>query len=328
MTAAAIAEYHRGWKGPWVEDEIFDTHEPDAVARAFAELLGAEPAETVFYAVSVGVVAGLVLDDGRRVVVKAHRPNVTLVRLQAVAEVQRALADAGLPVPRPLAAPQPFGHGHATIEELLDAGDRRDAHDPPVRTAMARMLARLIDSAPDVHGLDGGLLVEAEALWPQPHSRMFDFEATREGTEWIDAFAARARSRPVSDPVVGHSDWSVKHVRFVGDEISAIYDWDSLVRADEPRIVGQAAATFPATWYLPVGILATPDEARAFVAEYEDARGRAFTREERVRLAHAATFVVAYGARCEACGNPRATSFAPGSQRDTLARHGEEYLRL
>jgi hypothetical protein len=328
MTAAAIAEYYRGREGPWVEEEIFGTHEPAVVARAFAELLGAEPVETVFYEVSVGVVAGLVLEDGRRVVVKAHRPNVTLLRLEAVTEVQRALADAGLPVPRPLATPQPLGHGHATVEELLDAGDRRDAHDPSVRAAMARMLARLIESAPDVGGLDGGRLVEAQALWPQPHSRIFDFEATRDGTEWIDAFAERARSRPVSDPVVGHSDWSVKQFRFVGDEISAIYDWDSLVRADEPRIVGQAAATFPATWYLPVGILATPDEARAFVAEYEDARGRAFTREERVRLAHAATFVVAYGARCEACGNPRATSFAPGSQRDTLARHGEEYLRL
>jgi hypothetical protein len=328
MTAAAIAEYHRGWDGPWVEDEIFGTHEPRVVAHALAELLGSEATETVFYEVSVGVVAGLVLADGRRVVVKAHRPNVSLSYLEATTGVQCSLADAGLPVPRPLAAPRPFGRGCATIEELLDDGERGDAHDPRARTAMARMLAKLVETAPHVDGLHGGMLDDPESLWPEPHSKLFDFEATRDGTEWIDEFAERARSEPAGGVVVGHGDWSVKHFRFVGNEITAIYDWDSLIRADEPRIVGQAAATFPATWYLPVAVLATPDESRAFVAEYEEARGRAFNREERVRLAHAAAYVVAYGARCESCGDPGATSFERGSQRDTLARHGEEFLRL
>ena len=32
MSAAAIAEYHEGFSGPWVEDEIFGTHEPQLVA--------------------------------------------------------------------------------------------------------------------------------------------------------------------------------------------------------------------------------------------------------------------------------------------------------
>lgn len=328
MTAAAIAAYHVGWDGPWVEDEIFATHEPEAVAHAFAELLGSQPVETVFYEASVGVVAGLVLADGARVVVKAHRPNVSLAYLEASTAVQRALADAGLPVPRPLAAPQPFARGHATVEELLDEGERRDGHQPAVRSAMARMLAKAIGVAPVVDGLDAGILGERDELWPEPHSKLFDFEATRDGTDWIDRFAERARSQPVGDVVVGHSDWSVKHFRFAGDRISAIYDWDSLVRADEPRIVGQAAATHPATWYVPGAILATPAEAREFVAEYERSRGRAFTPAERRRLASAAAYNVAYGARCESCGDPRAVEFPPGSQRDTLARHGEEFLRL
>lgn len=328
MTAAAIGAYHVGWGGPWVEDEIFGTRKPEAVADAFAQLVGSQPVETVFYEVSVGVVAGLVLADGRRVVAKAHRPNVPLAYLEASTAVQRTLADAGLPVPRPLAAPQRFGHGHATIEELLDVGERRDGHDPAVRTAMARLLARVVECAPPVDGLGTGTLGERAELWPEPHSKLFDFEATRDGTEWIDEFASRARSLPVGDPVVGHGDWSVKHFRFVGDEVSAVYDWDSLVYADEPRIVGQAAATYTATWYLPVTVLATPDEARAFVAEYEEARGRGFTPTERRRLAHTAAYVVAYGARCESCADPGATSFPPGSQRDTLALHGEAFLRL
>jgi hypothetical protein len=260
------------------------------------------------------------------VVAKVHRPNVSPSYLRAAAGVQCALADAGFPAPRPLAPPTPLADGVATLEELRDEGERRDAHEPAVRRAMARALARLVELAPQADGLGGGLLEPSDALWPTPHSRMFDFEATREGREWIDELAARARWQPRAGArVVGHADWSVKHFRFAGDEITAVYDWDSLIATDEPRIVGQAAATHPATWYLPVAVLATPDEARAFVADYEEARGRTFTSAERAALAASAAYVVAYGARCEACGDD---DIRPGSQRDTLARYGEEYLRL
>jgi hypothetical protein len=304
------------------EEEIFGPGEP----VAFDELFDVPIAETVFSEVSVGVVTGLELADGRRVVAKAHRPDVSLGYLHAVHQVQCALAAAGFPAPRPLAPPRPFHNGSVTVEELCDTGERRDAHDPQIRRAMARALARLIELAPDVDGLDGGILETTAALWPTPHSQLFDFEATRDGTEWIDELAVRARWVPAAgDTVVGHGDWSVKHFRFVGDEIAAVYDWDSLIRTDEPRIVGQAAATHPATWYLPVAILATPDEARDFVATYEEARGRTFTNDERTRLAAAATYVIAYGARCEACVVPQ---IEPGSQCDTLQRYGEEFLRL
>jgi len=308
-----------------VEETIFGDEDP---VPAIVAWLGEEPAETLFVEASVGVVAGFRLADGRGIVVKVHQPNVTAAYLDAVHTVQGVLADAGFPAPRPLAGPRPLARGHATVEELLDRGDRRDGHDASVRRAMAQALARLIELAPEVDDIDGGILERTETLWPQPHSPLFDFEATRDGTEWIDEYAERSRSLPVGNLVIGHGDWSVKHFRFVGDEISAIYDWDSLIRTDEPRIVGQAAATHPATWYVPTTVLATPDEARTFVADYEEARGRTFTPEERARLAAAATYNVAYGARCESCGDPTAKSFAAGSQRDTLARYGEEYLRL
>ena len=308
-----------------LEAKIFGDEDP---VHAIVALLDEDPAETLFVEASVGVVAGFRLADGRGVVVKVHQPHVSAAYLKSMHTVQCALADAGFPVPRPLGGPWPIARGYATVDELLDRGERRDGHAASVRRAMARALARLIELAPDVDGIDGGILERTTAVWPRPHNPIFDFEATRRGTEWIDEYAERSRSRPVGRLVVGHGDWSVKHFRFAGDEITAIYDWDSLIRTDEPRIVGQAAATHPATWYTPTTVLATPDEARAFVAEYEDARGRSFTPEERARLAAAATYNVAYGARCESCGDPTATSFAEGSQRDTLARYGEEYLRL
>ena len=308
-----------------LETAIFGDEDP---VRAIVAFLDEEPAETLFVEASVGVVAGFRLRDGRGIVVKVHQPTVSVAYLRSVHAVQAALADAGFPAPRPLGEPRPLARGYATVEELLDGGDRRDGHDASVRRAMARALAGLVELAPDVGGIAGGILERTDAVWPQPHSPIFDFEATRHGTEWIDEYAERSRSRPAGKLVIGHGDWSVKHFRFAGDEITAIYDWDSLIRTDEPRIVGQAAATHPATWYIPTTVLATPAEARAFVAEYEEARGRSFTRGERARLAAAATYNVAYGARCESCGDPTATSFAEGSQRDTLARYGEEYLRL
>jgi hypothetical protein len=297
------------------------------------ELLGEAPVATLFEEESAGQVTGYLLADGRRVVVKLHRPSVSLEYLEAVHDIRLFLADAGYPAPAPLARPVQLGDRVATVEELLDRGERRDAHDPAVRRVLAVGLARLIELLrpfADVEALDGGSLEERDGLWPEPHHRRFDFEATRDGTAWIDEYAARARAlfEPAGEVVVGHNDWSVKQFRFVGDEISAVYDWDSLCRTDEARLVGQAAVTFPATWYLPVAILATPDEARAFVSEYEAVRGRAFDGEERRRLRGAAAYVLAYGARCESTLEPSATSFPSGSQRETLARHGEEFLRL
>lgn len=334
-----IATYHEGWSGPWVEDELFGTHDPVAVADALDRFcrteLGSSSAAFVFYEASVGCVAGLVLEDGRRVVVKAHQPSVPLDYLDGVHSVQATLAERGFPCPRPLVPPRPLGRGNATAEELVADGERRDGHDPAVRDELARTLARLVETAHDLvdtPGLRPGLMARQQpgSCWPIPHSRMFDFESTRRGTEWIDELAVRAlelldRSGP---PVVGHADWSVKHFRFVDDTVSVVYDWDSLVLEDEPVLVGDAARSFTATWYLEVSLAPTPDEARAFVTEYERARGRSFDADERRLLAAAATYGLAYSARCESCGDPTAASFPAGGFRDTLARHGEEYLRL
>jgi hypothetical protein len=82
--------------------------------------------------------------------------------------------------------------------------------------------------------------------------------------------------------------------------VSVVYDWDSLVRDSETTIVGYASRAFPLAWERDDARLwPTPDEQAAFVAEYESARGRAFTRAERRAVAAAGVFQSAYGARCE-----------------------------
>src|SRR5580704_6002352 len=103
--AEAIAEYLAEWGQPFVELAIFGTAdaaviaaEVDAFCRAH---LGAGVAGALFVASSIGNVHGLVLDDGRRVVLKAHQPDVDREKLRAVQRVTLHLAEAGFPAPRP-----------------------------------------------------------------------------------------------------------------------------------------------------------------------------------------------------------------------------------
>ena len=81
---------------------------------------------------------------------------------------------------------------------------------------------------------------------------------------------------------------------------TAIYDWDSVSTELEPLVAGQAAASFTYTEELdePVARWPTPDESLAFLADYEAARGGAFSGAEQ-KTAHAAcVYLIAYAARC------------------------------
>lgn len=334
--AQLIAEAGADWADLPVERAIFGTTDPAAITseieRFAREELGSTVREPLFYESSVGSVFGLRLGDGRDVVIKAHQPNEPLDYLHAVTTVCRHLAERGFPCPRPLLAPTPLGLGHATVEELRVDGDWADAHDPAVRSKLAELLARLVElgrDVVDVRGLRPGLLsrVEEGRLWPRPHSTIFDFEATASGAEWIDELALRARRTlrsPAGERVVGHVDWSVKHFRFRDGEVTAIYDWDSLAVDREPVIVGEAARGFTFTWRIPVPLAPSLDESRAFVSEYEAARGQPFTAAERETLGAAAVYALAYTARCEHCLGRR----EPGNALAALAGHGEELFAL
>ena len=150
---------------------------------------------------------------------------------------------------------------------------------------------------PDGEALWHGWRWPHAAVWRQPHDVLFDFAATAAAGGCVDEVAGEAKRVGDSRPdhiVVSHTDWSVKHFRFEGGKIRVIYDWDSLRLEKETVIVGTAAATFPATWYLEVSSRApTPQEMRSFVQEYEAARGKSFARREREAVAAAATYVIA-----------------------------------
>lgn len=323
---------------------IYGASDPEEIAHAVdsfcAAALGARIDAYLFFAVSQGDVSGLELADGRRVVVKAHTPAWTPVFLDAAHRVQRRLADGGFPCPRPILGPTRLGHGYATVEELVDDGDDADAHAPAVRHAMATTLARLVAATRDLTDAPGlGAALRSrmpfrrpdDGVWPEPHSPIFDFAATTAGAEWIDRIAARAKAAladGAGEEVIGHTDWSAQNCRFMGHALRVVYDWDSLMLDKEPIIVAGAAMTFPFNWRLPGPRVApSPDEARAFIAEYEEARGAPFTAAERETLAAAATYSLAYGARIEHSLRPDQTDVPAGGARARLALYGDAFLQ-
>jgi hypothetical protein len=330
------------WQSPGgvVEELVFGTRVEaaiDAAVDAFCRThLAAAVGEVLFRATSVGVVYGVRLNDGRRVVVKAHQPRESAQALEAVHRVQARLHREGFPCPAPLVAPTTLAHGLAVAEELVDAGEFRDTHEPAYRRLMAEALARHLEltracGRPAALGGGWGMYTPGR-LWPRElHTPILDFEATAAGAQWIDAIAAKAKERAAAagELVVGHHDWSGKHFRFAGDRVTVVYDWDSVRLGHEAVIVGNAAMTFTANFDLPgLKLTPTPDEVRAFVDEYSAARPIPLSRTEREQVAACATFIAAYTARCEHCGHRGydATN-DPNSFTWALRTYAGDYLR-
>lgn len=340
-----IAAEYAEWDGSGrLEEELFGTRDPEAIAghvdRFCSRRLGSPIERYEFFATSALSVHGARLEDGRRVVVKVGRRRLGASFLQAVQNVQSRLAAGGFPCPRPLFPPTRLERGLAVVEELLDRGSRSDAHRPPVRRALASSLARLVRlcrgfATPDELPRSALAAPSGDELWPEPHDLRFDFPATASGAEWIDELAQAARQAlavPAGDTVVGHTDWRAEHVRFDGDEIVAVYDWQSLAVAPEPALVGTVGHAFTADWSIPQPRrLPSLVEFRAFVTDYEAALGRTFSSREREAIDAAWVYAIAYGARCEHSDVGKGFPWAepePGehSYRGLLARHGAALL--
>jgi hypothetical protein len=337
---AVIASRLREWGAldlP-VEREVFGTSRPEDLAAAVDDwcrtYLDASIERYEFFESSSGSVHGVVLTDGRSVVVKGHRAAVTRDYLLAVRDVQAALASSGYPAPSPLAGPVATGAGHVTAEVMLDRSPGIDGHDPAVRAALAAGLAQFVDlSRPHRDHLGRvapPMRVSEGALYPTPHSPRLDFDATTRGAEWIDALRSRAIERlrssaPVLDVVV-HGDWRIENVCVRGRRLAGVYDWDSVHVAAETMAVATAATTFSVDWNQSI-MRRFPNvrEIGAFVADYEAARGDAFTPDERDLLAIAMVASLAYGARCEHADSGRPPT-GEDSQRGLLTMVGETLL--
>ncbi len=307
--------------------EVFGTRDAAAIAveidRFCREELRAPVAGCLFYEASQGCVAGVALGDGRRAVVKARRPDEDLAWLQEIVRVQMHLGSRGLWGTTVCGGPVPLGRGLGTAEAFVTDGVTRDGYDPEVRVALARGLHAIVAACrPLVAGstLRRHYLAQtsADPLWPRRDAA--GFAATARGAEWIDevARAARARMQPAGELVIGHGDWRVQHVHFDGDRIVAALDWDSLCKEYEAAIVGFTAFALCIDWSRTPVPLTSVEVARAFVGDYEAARGRAFAGDERRLCGALFAYSYAYVARFDPKG-----AFA-----QMVASHGPALLEL
>lgn len=295
----------------------------DELAEWCRQWLGSPPRRTLFRAGNLSSVAGPLLADGRQVVVKARRPAE---RLAGCVAVQRDLADAGFPCPRPLAGPAPLGALTATAESYLPGGRRlrrpgRYAH------RFGQALARLVQLAPpasSVPSLDPPPAWlrwdhSQPGPWPVPESTPADLNALP-GPGWLDEAASRVRARLAAHhgpPVVGHGDFESQNLRWRGGRLHAVHDWDSAVALPEAVIAGAAAAMFPATG--PVAAAASIGETAAFLNAYAAYRGRPWSGEERAVCWAAGLWVLAYNTKVE---------LAEGTHRLARRLAGEAERRL
>jgi aminoglycoside phosphotransferase (APT) family kinase protein len=242
------------------------------------------------------------------------------------------LADRGYPCPGTILGPTPLGKGLATVEEFLEKGERGNGFEPECRRVIASSFAELIDVLRSFEGEVSCLnhFKRSESLHAQPHSKLFDFEKTAKGAEWIDAFAERARRLEAHNgkPMLAHADWRVEHLRFQDGKIVATYDWDSLAFRPETELVGISAHGFTADWtFENVPRIPTADDIRAYVADYERARGRTFSKHERKSLFATCVYCIAYGARCTHSLQPDKTEWEENTWPYLLRTEGEVLLR-
>jgi hypothetical protein len=301
--------------------------DPARLVQWCAEHLGSPPAAELFRSGYLSAVIGLRLADDREVVVKV-RPDSP--RIAACVEVQRRMFESGYPCPEPLAGPVPFGDGTATAEAYVPGGAILPSADRAAR-AFAKAFARLVRLAPrpaEVSTLDPAPSWAAwnhaeGGLWPRPEESDIDLNEAA-GPQWIDDAGSRARDRlraGASEAVIGHCDWLAGNLRWSGDELLVVHDWDSTAADSEAVLVGFAAALYSA---VNQDDLATVEETERFLEAYCDARDRAFSADELQRSWAAGVWTRAYDAKYQhAVGKP-VRWLSEGEARERLGRAGTD----
>jgi phosphotransferase family enzyme len=295
------------------------------------EHLGSPPADELFRSGHLSAVIGLRLADDREVVVKV-RPDSP--RIAACVEVQRRMFQAGYPCPRPLTGAAPFGGDVATAEAYVPGGAMLPSAGHAA-VAFAEAFAWLIRLAPrpaEVSTLDPAPSWAAwnhagDGLWPCPEGPDVNLNEVA-GAEWIDDAGRRARDRlraGESQAVIGHCDWLAGNLRWSGEALLVVHDWDSMTADGEAVLVGFAAALYSA---VSADELATVEDTERFLDAYRHARGREFSAGELERSWAAGVWTRAYDAKYQhAVGQP-ITSLSEDEARERLRRAGMRTLNM
>jgi len=267
---------------------------PDWLPGWCVNHLGDGPVGVLFQVRQVSMVFGLRLAGGWDVVVKA-RPDGG--RAASCVAAQAQLAGRGFPCARPLTPATDVGGLAVHAEEFRPGGEMLHGDSPEVAARCAGVFAGLMTELADVAvapPLPNPPWVRwdhtGRGVWPAGES-----PGDRDGDAlpaYVAETAGRVRRRLLAAElpcVLGHADFEAQNLRWRGPEVWAVHDWDSLAWQPEAALVGAASGAFASTG---APTLAPVESSGAFLAAYQDIKGRSFTAAE-LQVAWAASLWMA-----------------------------------
>jgi Phosphotransferase enzyme family len=275
---------------------------PDWLPAWCVDQLGHEPVSVLFELRQISAVFGLRLAGGRDVVVKAREDDG---RAGACVAAQARLAERGFACARPLTPAVGVGSLAVHAEESRPGGELLRGNSPDVAARYAAVFARLMAE-----------LAEVTVAPPLPNPRWVRWDHTDSGVwpairelddrdqgavlAYVVDTAERARKRLLAADlpcVLGHADFEAQNLRWHGQQVWAVHDWDSLAWQPEAALAGAACGAFASA---SPPTLAPIESSAAFLAAYQDLRGRRFTAEEQEIAWAASLWPAAHNARWEA----------------------------
>ena len=286
--------------------------------------LSGEPVEVLFQLQQVSMVFGLRLAGDTDVVVKARADGG---RAMSCVAAQARVAERGFPCARPLTPAVGVGSLAVHAEEFRPGGDALHGDSPDVAVRCAEVFARLMAELADVAvapPLPNPPWVRWDHTGPGvwPAIEFLDNRDQSPVPAYVMDTAERTRRRILAASlpcVLGHADFEAQNLRWIGPEVWAVHDWDSLAWQPEAALAGAASGAFasdgPPT-------LAPVESSEAFLVAYQDLQGRLFTAAEQEIAWAASLWMAAYNAREEAL---MSTDIRVG--RDAVRAQAAERLR-
>jgi Phosphotransferase enzyme family len=261
--------------------------------------LGGEPVGVLFRMQQVSMVFGLRLAGGTEVVVKARADDG---RAESCVAAQARLAERGFPCPRPLTPVAGSGSLAVHAEEFRPGGEMLLGDSPDVAVRYAEVFAQLmaelasVTVAPPLPNPPWVRWDHADSgVWPA--IGFLDNRDQSAVPAYVTDTAERARGRILAAGlpcVLGHADFEAQNLRWRGRDLWAVHDWDSLAWQPEAALAGAASGAFASAG---PPTLAPVGSSEAFLAAYQDIRGRAFTAVEQEIAWAASLWMAAYNVR-------------------------------
>ncbi len=279
--------------------------------------LGGEPAGVLFGLQQVSMVFGLRLAGGTDVVVKARADGGRAVSCVAA---QARLAERGFPCARPLTPVVGVGSLAVHAEEFRAGGEVLAGDSPGMAARYAEVFARLMAE-----------LVGVRVAPPLPNPPWVPWDHADSGV-WptIDGLdsrdqgvvpaylvdtAVRARGRLLAAGlpcVLGHADFEAQNLRWHGQQVWVVHDWDSLAWQPEAALVGAASGAFASAG---PPTLAPIESSEAFLVAYQDIRRRLFAAVEQEIAWAASLWMAAYNVWRHCTATPRCPPMRSGHKR-------------